>query len=58
MSVTLAKDEMMSKSDWFDSHVIVIGPDKKSEETIKAALKARMAGRKTTKDASKEAKEE
>ena len=48
----------MSKLDWFDSHVIVIGPDKKSEETIKAALKARMAGRKTTKDASKEAKEE
>ena len=58
MSVTLAKDEMMSKSDWFDSHVIVIGADKKSEEIIKAALKARMASRKTTKDAIKEAEEE
>ena len=48
----------MSKSDWFDSHVIVIGADKKSEEIIKAALKARMASRKTTKDAIKEAEEE
>ena len=48
----------MSKSDWFDSHVIVIGPDKKSEEIIKAALKARMVSRKTTRDAIKDAKEE
>jgi hypothetical protein len=47
----------ISKSDWFDSHVIVIGCDKKSEETIKAALKARMVSRKTTKDAIKEVKE-
>jgi hypothetical protein len=48
----------MSKSDWFDSHVIVIGPDKKSEEIIKAALKARMVSRKTTKDVTKEVQEE
>jgi hypothetical protein len=47
----------MSKSDWFDSHVIVIGSDKKAEETIKAALKARMVSRKPTKDAIKEVKE-